>query len=63
MDEESAAAALPGSLTLQERRRLICRSPGQRDTACYAFFCQDAEDSGVTVYVDAATGRQGRIEF
>lgn len=63
VDEGSAAAALPESLTLRETRRLICKSPGQRDTACYAFFCQDAEGRGVTVYVDAATGRQCRIEF
>ena len=63
MDEGSAAAALPESLTLRETRRLICKSSGQRDTACYAFFCQDAEGRGVTVYVDAATGRQCRIEF
>lgn len=63
VDQESAAAALPESLTPQETRRLICKSAGQRDTACYAFFCQDEEGRGVTVYVDAATGRQCRIEF
>ena len=63
VDQESAAAALPASLSVQETRRLICKSPGQRDTACYAFFCQDGEGCGVTVYVDAATGRQCRIEF
>lgn len=63
VDQESAAAALPEGLTPQETRRLICKSPGRRDTACYAFFCQDAQGEGVTVYVDAATGRQCRIEF
>ena len=63
VDQERAADALPEGLTVQETRRLICKSAGQRDLACYAFFCQDADGRAVTVYVDAATGRQCRIEL
>ncbi len=63
MDEESAAEALPGNLTVRETRKLIARSESQRDRPCYAFFCQDADGRGVTIYVDAETGRQSRIEL
>lgn len=63
LSAEEAASALPEGLTLQETRRLICKSEGKRDRACYAFFCQDADGRGVTIYVDAATGRQCRIEL
>ena len=63
LSEEEAAAALPESLHLQETKKRICKSEGKRDRACYAFFCQDDEGRGVTVYVDAATGRQCRIEL
>lgn len=63
VDQESAAGALPEGLTVQETKKLICKSAGQRDLACYAFFCQDADGRAVTVYVDASTGRQCRIEL
>ena len=63
LDEESAAAALPASLERIETKKLICKSEGRRDMACYAFFCQDAEGRAVTVYVDAESGRQRRIEL
>lgn len=63
VSDEDAAATLPEGLTLRETRRLICKSEGRRDRACYAFFCQDADGNGVTIYVDAATGRQCRIEL
>ena len=63
VDQEGAAEALPATLTVRETRRLICKSEGKRDLACYAFFCEDEDGRGVTVYVDAATGKQFRIEL
>ncbi len=61
--QEQAAGALPAGLSVQETRRLICKSEGKRDRACYAFFCQDEDGRGVTIYVDAASGKQCRIEL
>ena len=63
VEQEEAEGALPETLTVQEMRRLILKSEGGQDLACYAFFCQDEEGAGVTVYVDAASGRQIRIEL
>ena len=63
LDEESAAAALPANVEIVETKKLICKSEGRRDMACYAFFCQDGEGRAVTVCVDAETGKQRRIEL
>ena len=63
VDEQQAAQALPESLNLRETRKLICKSEGQRDVPCYAFFCEDTEGQTLTVYVSAETGRQFRIDL
>ena len=63
LSAEEAAAALPEGLNLLETKKRICKSEGKRDRACYAFFCQDEEGGSVTIYVDAASGRQCRIEL
>ena len=63
VEQEEAEATLPETLTVKETRRLILKSAGGRDLACYAFFCQDEEGAGVTVCVDAVSGRQIRIEL
>ncbi len=63
LSEEEAAASIPEGLTLRETKKRICKSEGRQDRACYAFFCEDKEGRGVTIYVDAASGRQCRIEL
>ena len=63
VDAEHAAEALPENLIVRETRKLIAKSEGLRDRPFYAFFCQDGEGRGVTIYVDAETGRQSRIEL
>lgn len=63
VDEEQARAALPEALAESESRKVLIKSPGGRDLACYAFRGQGAEGRELTVYVDAATGEQCRIEF
>lgn len=63
VDEESARQALPESLELLESRKVIIKSPGMRDLACYEFSCQSEDGRAVTVYVDAATGKQSRIDL
>ena len=63
VEEEEAARALPETLSLSDSRRVILKSPGKRDLACYEFTCADGEGRAVTVYVDAATGKQCKIEL
>lgn len=57
MDEETARLALPDQVKVTAARRVICKSPGERDLACYEFSCTDGERN-VRIYVDAETGRQ-----
>ena len=63
VDEAAAAQALPDTLRQLDVRRVVRRSPGGRDLACYAFSCADREGGSVTVYVDAADGRMWDIEL
>ena len=62
VDRETAEAALPEGLELLDSSRVILKSPGRRDLACYAFSCTDAEGRQVQICVDAASGKQCRID-
>lgn len=62
IEEEEAARALPEGLELLDSRRVIRKSPGKRDLACYEFSCADADGRQVQICVDAASGRQCRID-
>ncbi|MBQ9687289.1 MAG: germination protein YpeB [Oscillospiraceae bacterium] len=62
-EEDAAAQTLPEELTLDESRRVIIHSPGGHPMACYLLRCTGPEGESVTVYVDAATGRQCKIEL
>lgn len=61
VDEETARAALPEGLTVQDSRPLILQSPGGTAIPCYAFSCRDADGRAVEICVSAETGRQYRI--
>ncbi len=63
VEEEQAAQTLPEGVTAEQSRRVILRSPGGRDRACYEFLCTDDEGRGVKICVDARTGKQCRIEL
>ena len=62
VDEEQAARAIPEGLELLESRKVIRKSPGKRDLACYEFRCADGEQE-LRITVDAATGKQCEISF
>lgn len=61
-DRETAQEKLPEGLKAEACRKVILRSAGDRDQACYEFRCDDGGRE-VRVYVDAATGEQCRIEL
>ena len=60
VDQEQAEAKLPKNLELGDVRKVIIRSAGENDLACYELSCTDGERR-VLLYVDAATGEQCRI--
>lgn len=60
---EEAQATLPEELTVTGERRVVLKSAGLRDLACYEFSCRSREGESVTILVDAATGRQAAIEL
>ena len=62
IEEEEAAQALPEGLELLDSRRVIRKSPGKRDLACYEFSCADADGRQVQICVDAGSGKQCRID-
>lgn len=61
VDEAKAREKLTDGLELLSSRRVIIKSAGGRDMACYEFSCADTDGRSVTVYVDAADGSQRRI--
>ena len=61
VDQEEAEQALPESLSVADSRKVILKSPGGQDLACYEFSCTDGEERQVVIYVDAATGKQCEI--
>jgi len=62
-DEQAARDTLPPSLTVEQARRVIIRSPGGRAVACWQLVCTGEADEAVTVYVDASDGRQCRVDL
>ena len=61
--EQQAVDTLPESLTLADSARVIIESEGGENVACYRLSCTNAENEPVTIYVDAASGKQSRIEL
>ena len=63
VSQEQAVKSLPRSLALQDSRKVIIESEGGREMASYRLKCTNAEGREVTVYVDANSGLQSRIEL
>ena len=59
---EQAAAALPGSLTALSSKLTAAVTEGGSERLCYVFACQAEDETPVTVYIDAKTGVQTKIE-
>ena len=62
IDQEQAEATLPEGLDLTDCRKVIIRSAGEKDLACYELSCTAGERL-VRIFIDAATGKQCRIEI
>lgn len=63
IEPDQAEETLPQGLELQESRKVVIKSAGGQDQACYELRCTDKDGQEVKIYVDAATGRQRRIEL
>ena len=59
---EQAAAALPDSLTALSSKLMAALSEGGSERLCYVFACEAEDEMPVTVYIDAKTGVQTKIE-
>lgn len=59
---EDAAAVLPDTLTLQSARLTVIRTDSGGELLCHELDCLAGDGTSVTVYVDAATGKQEKIE-
>ena len=42
---------------------MILRSAGEKDLPCYAFNCLNEQGQSLTIYVNAETGKQCRIDL
>lgn len=61
VSQEEAEQALPESLSVSNSRKVILKSPGGQDLACYEFDCLDGEERQILIYMDASTGKQCEI--
>lgn len=60
---EQAAEALPDDLEAAEPKLTAALTEGGGERLCYVFPCEAEDGSQVTVYVDAKTGAQTKIEI
>ena len=60
---EQAAEALPDDLEAAEPKLTAALTEGGGERLCYVFPCEAEDGSQVTVYVDAKTGAQAKIEI
>ena len=63
VSEEEARTRLPENVSCEGSRKVILRSAGERDLPCYAFNCVDSQGQDLTIYVNADTGKQCRIDL
>ena len=61
--EQEAKTALPQELKVRDTRLAYIETEGGSELLCYAFSCTGRDGESVTVYVDASTGRQYKIEL
>ena len=62
MDAQAAAQSLPGNFQYSEVRPVILTSEGGRNYGCYEFRGSGETGETVTIYIDADSGRERRIE-
>ena len=62
-DEEEARAVLPEGVEAGEARRLILRTLSGAYLPCWELRCTDEAGESASIYVDAETGRQYRIDL
>lgn len=63
LDSEAAAASLPGNFRAAESRPVILTSEGGRSFGCYEFSGEGEKGEQLRIYIDAADGRERRIEI
>ena len=61
--KEEAEQKLPAGLSLQESRKVTCKSPGGSSVPCYELKCSDEKGREVKLYINAVTGLQQEIEI
>ena len=62
VSEAAAKAAVPASLSVKNSQLVLCKD-NSLERLCYAFDCVNADGDTVRVSVDAATGKQFKIEI
>ena len=62
-DQETAAGQLPENVSSQGQRRVTIESEGGRELPCYEFNCINSQGESLTIYVNAETGKQCRIDI
>lgn len=62
-DQETAAGQLPENVSSQGQRRVTIESEGGRELPCYEFSCVGSQGESLTIYVNAETGKQCRIDI
>ena len=60
---EQAAEALPESLTALSSKLTAALTEGGSERLCYVFACEAEDGTPVSVYIDAKTGVQTKIEI
>ena len=60
---EQAAEALPESLTALSSQLTAALTEGGSERLCYVFACEAEDGTPVSVYIDAKTGVQTKIEI
>lgn len=63
VSEQTAAAALPDTLTESGSRMCYAETDGGASVLCYEFDCTGSDGEVLSILVDAATGRQFAIIF
>jgi len=62
VNEAEAKCAVPSNLTVKKSELVLCKDNGL-ERLCYAFDCESSEGDQVRICVDAATGKQFKIEL
>ncbi len=58
---EQAASSVSDSLEIISSRRVLIPSAGNNELQCYEFYCKDAEQNEVLVYINCDTGLEEQV--